>query len=167
MHIDYSPHSANDISHRVQWLNNPEVNRWFDDYRENGTTLAAQQEWFAKYDQDEQRDFYTITVDSQPIGVVGLTHIDPANKQAELFIMIGVDSYRGQGIGQQAVRYILAHAFTDLNLHRVCLHVSEHNTAAIQCYAKAGFVEEGRLRDDRLVDTKYEDTLVMGVLNPA
>jgi len=165
MTIDYLPHSAADIPARVTWLNDLEVNRWFDDYREHGTTLAKQQAWFAGYEQDQTRDFYTIRADGSPIGVVGLTHFDLKHQQAELFIMIGDPTHRGQGIGQQAVRYMVDYAFTELGLHRVSLHVSQHNTAAINCYAKAGFIEEGRLRDDRLSAGKYEDTLVMGILN--
>ncbi len=51
-----------------------------------------------------------------------------------------------------------------MNLHRVDLHVDERNGRAIACYRKVGFVEEGRLRDDRFAKGKYWATLVMGIL---
>lgn len=165
MNISYETHSEEVIEQRVAWLSDPVVGGWFNGYREHGTTLAAQREWFQGYNQDDKRDFYTIMADDRPIGVVGLTDIDLENQQAELFIMIGEADYRGKGIGQQAVKHIVRYAFETLGLHRVGLHVSANNVAAIACYRKAGFQEEGRLRDDRLVDGTYEDTLVMSVIS--
>ncbi len=55
-------------------------------------------------------------------------------------------------------------AFDDLNLNRVWLSVDADNGRAIACYRKCGFVEEGRLRQDRYRDGQYRDTIVMGVL---
>lgn len=164
MSISYEPHSEAVIEQRVAWLSDPAVGGWFNGYREHGTTLEAQREWFNGYLQDDKRDFYTIVADGRPIGVVGLTDIDRENQQAELFIMIGEADFRGKGIGQQAVKHIVHYAFTTLGLHRVGLHVSANNVAAIACYRKAGFQEEGRLRNDRLVDGTFEDTLVMSVI---
>jgi RimJ/RimL family protein N-acetyltransferase len=164
MKISYVPHAREVIADRVIWLNDRDVNRWFDDYQ-NGTTIEAQTAWFDKYEQDESRDFLTILADSQPIGVVGLTHIDLKNQQAELFIMIGDANYRGRGIGRQAVEQIIRHAFQGLKLHRVCLHVSALNELAIRCYRAAGFEEEGRLCDDRLTRGQFQDTLIMARLS--
>jgi RimJ/RimL family protein N-acetyltransferase len=164
MKISYVPHAREVIEDRVIWLNDRDVNRWFDDYQ-NGTTVEAQTAWFDKYVEDETRDFLTILADGQPIGVVGLTDIHLRNQQAELFIMIGDATYRGHGIGRQAVEQIVEHAFDQLKLHRVSLHVSALNERAIRCYCAAGFQEEGRLRDDRFSDNRWQDTLIMARLS--
>lgn len=166
MKISYRPHDRSDIEARVAWLNDWEIRRWFDGYREKGTTLAKQRAWFKLYAKDRTRDFHTILEDGAAVGVVGLTDIDRKNKQAELFIMIGA-GHRGQGLGQQAVRHIIRHAFGKRQLHRIGLHVSAQNKAAIGCYLKAGFKHEGVLKDDRLVASVYDDTVLMGIIAPS
>ena len=55
------------------------------------------------------------------IGVVDLRLLDPINRHATLGIAIGEPAARGQGHGSDALRLILAHAFSTLNLHRVQL----------------------------------------------
>src|SRR5262249_25879206 len=63
-----------------------------------------------------------------------------------------------------AIRTLLRFAFDELNLHRVVLDVDERNERAIAAYKKCGFVEEGRLRDDRYAGGRYWATVVMGVM---
>ena len=50
------------------------------------------------------------------------------------------------------------------NLNRLELEVYECNERAIRCYRKAGFREEGRLRQRVYRKGKYWDVLVMAVL---
>ena len=59
---------------------------------------------------------------------------------------------------------MLHYAFNILNLHRVQLHAWVGNEAGIRAYKKAGFVEEGRLREAMKHDGQWCDFLVMGVL---
>ncbi len=164
MKIEYIPHDRSVIDDRVRWLCDPELGRWFDNY-EQGTTKEAQEKWFDAYEKDEERDLKTIVVDGQPVGFVGLTHIDKRHRQAELTIAIGEVAYRGRGIGRQAVDYIVDYAFGELGLHRLVLHVSAENERAIKCYRSAGFQEEGVLRDDRFTRGRFEDTLLMARLS--
>jgi RimJ/RimL family protein N-acetyltransferase len=44
------------------------------------------------------------------------------------------------------------------------LTTDEENARAIRCYEKAGFVHEGLLRQHRLIDGRFGNTLVMGVV---
>jgi len=77
---------------------------------------------------------------------------------------IGEKAYWSQGHGTDAVRLLLRYGFNELNLNRICLHVYSFNTRAIRCYEKAGFVLEGRLRQDVFHHGEYADALVMSVL---
>jgi RimJ/RimL family protein N-acetyltransferase len=51
-----------------------------------------------------------------------------------------------------------------LNLNRVFLRVYAENVRAKRAYDKAGFVEEGRLREGVYKYGKYDDVIVMSVL---
>ncbi len=59
---------------------------------------------------------------------------------------------------------LLRHAFNTLNLNRVGLRVYETNPRAIQSYRKAGFVEEGRLRQEEYRNGEYIDVICMSIL---
>ena len=65
------------------------------------------------------------------------------------------------GYGCDAVTTLTEFCFTQLNLHKVYLHVFDSNTRAIRCYEKAGYKVEGRLVGHHFSNGKYEDVLVM------
>ena len=93
-----------------------------------------------------------------------LRSIDSEHRNAELQIRIGERAAWGRGYGTDAVRLLVRHAFDDLDLHRVHLHVFATNDRAVRAYEKAGFQPEGRLRDGALIDGGYVDVLVMATL---
>lgn len=98
------------------------------------------------------------------IGSCQLRDIDHRHGTAELQIRIGASEARGRGYGTEAVRMLLAHAFRDLNLQRVQLHVFADNPRAIRAYEKAGMAREGLLRSAAYIDGRRRDLVVMGIL---
>lgn len=84
----------------------------------------------------------------------------------ETFVAIGIGEQEnwGKGYGSDAMRIILRYAFTELNLQRVSLTVSEYNPRAVQSYLKVGFLEEGRLRSCEYRDGRRYDLIYMGIL---
>jgi RimJ/RimL family protein N-acetyltransferase len=85
-------------------------------------------------------------------------------RKAELGISIHDKALWSQGLGTDAVRLVLRYAFKELALNRVELTTDEENARAIRCYDKCGFVREGLLRQHRLVDGRFGNTVVMSVL---
>jgi RimJ/RimL family protein N-acetyltransferase len=77
-----------------------------------------------------------------------------------------VPALLGKGLGTEATRLVLRHAFNDLGLHRVGLRVLAYNHRAIRSYEKCGFVIEGREREAALVDGAWHDDVLMGALAP-
>ena len=71
----------------------------------------------------------------------------------------------GRGLGTEAIRLVLRHAFGTLGMHRVDLKVLDFNDRAIAAYRACGFVEEGRERESCWVDGRWHDDVVMGVLD--
>jgi RimJ/RimL family protein N-acetyltransferase len=51
-----------------------------------------------------------------------------------------------------------------LGIVRIALGVFEDNRRAIDLYQKAGFVQEGLLRDATCIDGKFGDTIMMAVV---
>jgi RimJ/RimL family protein N-acetyltransferase len=98
------------------------------------------------------------------VGSCQLHSINRVHRTAELQIRIGETAARGKGYGKEAVQLLLDFAFSDLNLHRVFVHVFADNTPAIRLYESTGFKREGELREAAFIDGNYVDVLVMGVL---
>lgn len=101
---------------------------------------------------------------SKLIGQCGLWRHDQLGRTVELGITIGVREYWGRGYGREAVTLLVDYAFRLRNLRKVHLSVHASNTRAIRCYAAAGFVEEGRLREQGWSNGAYVDLVLMGRL---
>jgi RimJ/RimL family protein N-acetyltransferase len=125
-------------------------------------------EFEARFDRElsqehKERAYFGIEVDGDLIGEAGLHRIDHFSRCCELGIGIGRE-YWGKGFGQDAVRTLVDYAFEHLNMNRIGLYVLAEDPRAVGAYRKAGFVEEGRLRQHAWVRGRYEDELLMAVL---
>lgn len=98
------------------------------------------------------------------IGVAGLHRISPANRSAVFGIVVGNRAYQSRGYGGEATRLMVRYAFSELNLNRVGLTVYADNERAIRAYRRAGFVQEGRLRQAYFRNGAYHDELQFGLL---
>lgn len=97
------------------------------------------------------------------LGEIVLMDHDAPNRSASLRIAL-VAGAQNRGVGTEAVRLVLAHAFGPLRLHRVSLDVYAFNERAIHVYEKVGFRHEGRLRDALWWDGTPHDALLMAAL---
>lgn len=122
----------------------------------------------AEGDFVKRRIFKLIVADSnEVVGHIELNDIDEKNKSATLCrVLIGAPSLRGKGTGTQMVTKLLAIGFEQSGLHRIDLVVFDFNKAAINCYKRAGFKIEGRLRDARRFGDQYWSLYQMSILAP-
>lgn len=98
------------------------------------------------------------------LGDVNLVVVSWGSRHAMLGIGILRREYWGRGYGSEAVSLMLRFGFTELNLRRISLSVFEYNTRAVRAYEKAGFQQEGRLRQALQRDGRRWDELFMGIL---
>jgi RimJ/RimL family protein N-acetyltransferase len=97
------------------------------------------------------------------VGRAGMFAFDELARNAEVGLGFG-PGHRGKGYGREVLGMLLDFGFTHRNLHRIWLECTATNEAAIRCYAAAGFVEEGRLREHAWVGGAYVDMVRMAVL---
>ena len=99
-----------------------------------------------------------------PIGDFGLFGIDWRIRAAELGIVIGEKEYWDKGFGTETVNLILDHEFKTLNFNRISLRAFKNNHRAIRAYEKAGFMQEGILRQGHYHDRNHIDVILMSIL---
>lgn len=102
----------------------------------------------------------------QLIGYAGITSISRINRSGEYYILLGEKSSWGKGYGTEVTQLIIHYGFVSLNLHRIMLTVSSLNISGIKAYIKAGFQQEGVLRQACYRDGAYHDKVVMAILRP-
>jgi RimJ/RimL family protein N-acetyltransferase len=108
---------------------------------------------------------WAIEADGELAGAVFLSDVREGGRKARLAIGLYSPALIGRGIGSEAIRLVLRHAFGALGMHRVDLKVLADNARAIAAYRACGFVEEGRERESCFVDGSWHDDVVMGVLD--
>lgn len=119
-------------------------------------------------DTKEANDEYIFAVktikEDKFIGVTGFDNILWNNGTAVIYIGIGDNSFRGKGIGKEALALTLEFGFQELNLHRIQLNVLSYNEPAIALYESLGFKKEGTYREFIHRDGKRFDMYLYGIL---
>lgn len=134
-----------DIEKKVQWINNPENNRYL--HYDIPLEVERTKQWYEQKDNSVRQDC-VIEFNGLPVGLIGLLGIDRINRKAEYYISMGSVAHKRQGIGAAATKLILEFAFNDLSLNKVFLNVDADNTVACHLYEKAGFHCDGVYRQD-------------------
>jgi RimJ/RimL family protein N-acetyltransferase len=95
--------------------------------------------------------------------VIGMIHTTVSRHGFGEFGMLVDRDWRGCGVGSALLQVTIDWAL-EQGLHKLCLEVFAHNTAAIALYRKCGFVEEGhRVKHYRRANGEFWDSIIMGL----
>lgn len=98
------------------------------------------------------------------VGFSHLTWVSWNHGAAFLRLGIGECEDRGKGYGREALALMLDFAFNELNMFRLSAVIPAYNQVAQHMFARAGFVEEARLRQALHRYGRRWDLLHMGIL---
>ncbi|WP_404352779.1 GNAT family N-acetyltransferase [Phycicoccus jejuensis] len=101
--------------------------------------------------------------DGSFVGWCALTQYDAGYRSAVITYVLRQDAW-GQGLATEAGSALLGWAFATLDLNRVQGEADTRNPASRRVLEKLGFVHEGTLREDCVVDGEVSDTWVLGLL---
>jgi len=90
--------------------------------------------------------------------------VDAGQHRATYSVGLFVAALRGQGLGREITRLVVAWGFGGLGPHRIELEVLAFNTRAIRCYLACGFRQEGVRREAELYPDGRKDLISMGLL---
>lgn len=94
--------------------------------------------------------------------IIGMLHVEASRHGFGEFGMCVDRGWRGRGVGSALVQAAIDWA-RGQRLHKLCLEVFAHNTAAIALYRKSGFTEEGRRKQQyRRASGELWDSIMMG-----
>ena len=162
-HLRLCPLTESDMTLKVRWYNDPAVRKTLvvDEIFELDKTI----QWFHTLaDNDTRADFRADAADGTPIGITGLIDIDRKNKTAQCYCVIGDRHFWGRGLAPEIHAVLSQWAFATLDLDKIWAHIRTNNPAIYRVVEKLGFVKEGTLRQDAVVDGKRIDLYHIGLL---
>ncbi|HZP94412.1 MAG TPA: GNAT family protein [Burkholderiales bacterium] len=151
-----------DLELLYEWINDRETVVFNSPY--SPVHFRNHLDWFEQVRRRDDLVLFAIRADGRLVGTCQLHDIHVLHRSAELQIRIGSRIDRGKRYGTAAVSQLVRFGFRDRNLNRIGLHVLADNAAAIRLYVRAGFREEGRLREAAFIDGAFKDLILFSVL---
>lgn len=135
---------AKDISGMLEWMHDPEINRW---YRFDAASMTEEraEKFIAGSFMETDRHYAIADDDDNYLGTISLEDIDRVNAHALYAVSLRAKA-QGHDIALAATKMLLEIAFRELDLERVYLNVLSDNMRAKRFYEKAGFHYEGCFR---------------------
>lgn len=94
----------------------------------------------------------------QVIGEAGYHTWNPSHNRAELFYSLRNDNVKRKGFMKEALSEVIDYGFNEMKLHRIQALIADSNTPSKKLLLHYGFVKEGTIREDYVVDGKNEDS---------
>lgn len=95
----------------------------------------------------------------QTVGIVDLVNFDPANRRAEIGLVI-LNDYRRQGYAMATLEQIHDYAIRILHLHQLYVYIDECNEASLSLFRKVGYTVSGHIPDWLFDGEHYHDALL-------
>lgn len=148
-----------DLPMILAWRNCASIRRVM--FHSNEIGLDEHRTWFEMASRATARRLLLVETDDDPLGFVQFDRVEIGGV-SDWGFYARPDAPRGTGqvLGLAA----LDHAFSELQLHKVCGHVLGFNDASIRLHERLGFQQEGLLRDQHRADGTYHPVFYFGLL---
>lgn len=163
--VSLRPLTGSDLALLTKWLNDQTVTH-FMFYGQRPWTIEQVTEHIKQLTESPANVVMMVEdkIDKKTIGFAGLYDIHPTARKAEYRILLGEPSTWGKGLGTEVTELLTFYGFDRLNLNRIFLGVTDENQGGVKAYEKAGYKQEGVLRQDIYRNSQYYDTVRMGLL---
>ena len=121
-------------------------------------TTAAYRRYLQRISADGHRGFLVTHKETGGlVGVINVSNIIRGTFQSAFLGYYAFSDYTGQGLMQEGLRLVLAHAFRKFGLHRLEANIQPRNAASVQLVRSCGFVREGYSRRYLKISGRWKD----------
>jgi [ribosomal protein S5]-alanine N-acetyltransferase len=155
-----------DVAHYHRWMNDPVVTRYLES-RFRPWSLQLIKGYIERHTKDPNSARLLAIIlleDGRHIGNIKLGPIDWVHRTAGVGLLIGESDCWGKGYGSEAISLAARFAFRQLDLRKLVAGIYSSNVGSVRAFTNAGFVEEGRQREQWLDCGAYVDGILMGLL---
>lgn len=158
------PASPDDIANTQHWLLTSEP-QCFSPHPVTVESAATAVESFKKSLGDPLSQTFVVVrkKDSQPVGRTWYAGLNLQNRSATVEILID-PTERRQGYGAEGLRLICGYLFDQRGLNRISSCAAKDNHAGVAVLEKAGFTQEGDLRQYYYYNGEYHDAVLFAMM---
>ena len=152
-------------SNYFQWLNDQEVTRWLSHGFFPNSEESMLDYYLSMAKSNKSMNLAIIEKGSDHhVGNVALHELDPISGTMGTGIIIGEKDVWGKGYGTEAWRLMFAHAFRTLNVNCLLGGAVAENIGSLKACWKAGYKQDGVIRQYHYFDGKYHDMIPVSCL---
>jgi RimJ/RimL family protein N-acetyltransferase len=148
-----------------RWMNDDQVTQYLESrfYPHSVESIAS---YISHVNESPDSVLLAIVIKDKNahIGNIKIGSINWIHRFADVGIMIGEKAYWGQGLATEAIKLVVDYAFNKLNLRRLEAGCYANNPASLRAFQKAGFIEEGRLKQRYFWNAEYVDRVCLGIV---
>lgn len=152
--------TQSDLDCVLSWRNHPDVRRYM--CSQNEITLDEHQRWFVRTLHDPRKHLLIFEVGKKRLGFVNFSELACGGVADWGFYAAPAAP---KGTGRRLGLAALDHAFSQLNLHKVCGQVIGYNDRSIRFHQTLGFQQEGILRDQHYDGERFHHVFCFGLLS--
>ena len=160
--IKLKPIELEDVTILNKWKNDEEIFKYLGGgFRP--ISESQQKKWMESMvdNNSSNQRFMIVDEEENKIGFIGLYDISGVHGTCTLGIYVGEKSYWGKGVATRAYNAIEKYAKNYLNIRKIRLEVVKDNEGAINLYRRLQFNVCGEFKEDRFIDGKYRDVVLM------
>ena len=130
-----------------------------------GRTVEQEEDFIESALRKENALFIIAEVNGKVVGNLNYSG-GPRQRTAHVgeFGVSILKEYWGNGIGEELIKYLINWGKNSGIIRKINLRVRTDNTRGIKLYKKLGFLEEGIIKRDFLINGEFYDSLLMGLL---
>lgn len=148
------------------WMNDPDVTKYLES-RFNSQRLEDIKSYVREMSEKTDSLFLAIILrkDNKHVGNIKIHRIDNHHRHGEIALIIGEKTCWGKGIGTEAISLLANYAFKNLNLHKIYAGCYAANLGSIKAFKKAGFKEDGIMKQHYFCEGRYVDGVQLAIIN--
>ena len=121
--------------------------------------------WLDRTESVDDPLFFTVRKQNQPVGVISILSIEPADGRAELGHIWYSPIVQRTKVNTESVYLLLRYLFDDLHYRRVEWKCNNNNEASKRAAQRLGFQYEGLFRQHRIIKGENRDTAWFSMLD--
>lgn len=155
-----------DIHSVFEGLSNPDVIKYYGVSYQTLEATQEQMDWYSNMIKEDSGRCWAICSkeDKEFYGIVTLPFWKKEHRCIELGYWL-LPKYWKQGIVTEALKAVVDHAFTTMNIHRIFAESEDDNPGSIATLKKLGFQYEGTKRECEIKNGRFINLEMYALLN--
>lgn len=163
-----------DIELIFPWFNDPQVVRFTRHAKNSGNivdnTFELELQYINNITPPQKyhwgirilEDCNVLGIRTYLVGIISLTLVDKLASVYSIELLIGDKRVWGRGLGTEAIKLVVGYAFKELKIRKLTAGLDARNIGCLKAFEKAGFLQEGILKEHQYLDGIYADIILMG-----